>query len=70
MSASPSRRYSRGVALDWFFFVFAGFLTVLLTSSALETLRGAWGAAAGWVRHRPNVLKPWGGACEPGHFLV
>ena len=45
MSASPSRRYSRGVALDWFFFVFAGAAAVWLAGlSFTQTLGSGWWA--------------------------
>lgn len=44
MSASPGPRYSRGVALDWFFFVFAGvsaiWLAVLSFTQTLDA--GRW----------------------------
>ena len=45
MSASPGRRYSRGVALDWFFFVFAGVAAIWLAGLSLtQTLATGWWA--------------------------
>ncbi|MBN9184236.1 MAG: hypothetical protein J0I97_02060, partial [Microbacterium sp.] len=59
--AGRTRRYSVGIALDWFFFVFAGAAAVWLAYLGLtETFSlGWWGIVAAvvfWVLHAYLVL--------------